>query len=351
MNGRPRVSRCSPRLPLLNLRPTQEIANRLGLVNLSSLQQADSTNTSGAEGGTYAEQMRNVGNFISDLGAGFVKGIPNAITETAGMVYQGWGYIGANTVIRPLESFGFQPEGAANRAIEFYAGINGRAFIYENGVQEFGGIVGGFVGPSSPLRGVAVTQDLAALRLSNAIRGTYDDIFITAGLDTRSHPHLLNSPVAQTLRTELANGGMPASILDRQVNQILQSGTDLPTMRTASTGEFFYKVEPVGSNTQYWSTYWMDSSQYARLAGRNAMEIGDMLGLPAKSAAGGGLSGWRISEITPRSGQSPVIFDSTIAPASQGQWVTKALDRQTIIANPNQWSVPRPVATVPAIKR
>jgi hypothetical protein len=134
------------------------------------------------------------------------------------------------------------------------------------------------------------------------------------------------------------------------VNDILRSGVELPVMRQTTIGEFFYKVEPVNINSKYPSVYWMDSSQYARINGLNAMEIGDVLGLPATSAANGGLAGWRVSTTTPIMGAKPIVFNSQIAPAGQGVWEAGALGRQTIIPNPNLFYSPRPLTVIKPVK-
>ena len=153
------------------------------------------------------------------------------------------------------------------------------------------------------------------------------------------------------LGSELASGGMPPDRVLAKVEQIINSGVEVPTMRQARTGEFFYKVEPVNSNSKYPSVYWMNSEQYAGISGSNAAEIATRLGLPADSAANGMLSGWRVSESTPKLGLSPAIFESQIAPAAQGVWNADALTHQTIIANHSAFYPPRVVKVIPPIKQ
>jgi hypothetical protein len=295
---------------------------------------------------TFGERVLST---LADEAVGFGKGIVNVVPETLATVYRGWGYIGAQTVIRGGEAMGIFAPGSTDKSMAFYSNINGRVLKYDNGIQEVSGLVGGLIGPSAPLRALAVAEDLAMTRIATSTRGSYSSTFITNGLDTANNPNLLKSPEAIALGRELSNGNMPASMVPGKVEQILNSGVELPTMREAATGEFFYKVEPMNSNSKYPSVYWMNSSQYANIAGRNAAEIGDILGLPASSAANGSIAGWRVSQTTPLVGIRPTIFESQIAPAAQGVWEANGLGHQTIIANPNLFYAPRPVAEIPAI--
>jgi hypothetical protein len=342
-----------------NLRPTIANAERLGLVDLSVTEaggEHNGYNVAPTGQMPYAEQMRNAGNFVSDLGAGFISGIPNAITETAGMVYKGWGYIGAQTVIRPLEAMGLQYPGATDRAMSFYDGINGRVLQYENGIQEFGGVVGGLVSPTSALRRLAVAGDVARARLATAIRTEYElgwGSFATSGVDLTSNPALMNSNVAKALQSELIAGGKTLDFALRKAEEIINSGVDLPTMRNASTGEFFYKLQPTDvSGNPLNSVYWMNSSQYARVQAMNVSEIANAMGLPAPSAAHGGFNGFAIFETTPRLGSNAFVFESQIAPATQGaRYATKGLDYQSLIVNPTAWHPARPIGIIPPVGR
>jgi hypothetical protein len=159
--------------------------------------------------------------------------------------------------------------------------------------------------------------------------------------------------VAQALRGELLTSGRPTGFAARKTDEILKSSMELPTMRNASTGEFFYKLQPVdvGGNPLN-SVYWMNSSQYARVQGMNAAEIGNVMGLPAPSTAHGAFNGFRVFETTPRLGANPLVFESQIAPATQGaHYSARGMDSQTLIANPNAWYPARPIGTIPGVHR
>ena len=95
----------------------------------------------------------------------------------------------------------------------------------------------------------------------------------------------------------------------------------------------------------------MNSSQYARVQGMNAAEIGNVMGLPAPSTAHGAFSGWQVFETTPRIGANPLVFESQIAPATQGaNYSARGMDFQSIIANPKAWYPARPIRTIPGVR-
>lgn len=243
----------------------------------------------------------------------------------------------------------------SDRMFAQYENVTGRVADYDNGLQEVSGLISGLVGPSNALRGAAVAGDIARARVATSIRVEYElgwNSFVTSGLDVTGNPAVLNSSVAQALRGELLASGRPMGFAVAKTEEILKSGMELPTMRNASTGEFFYKLQPLDvSGNPLNSVYWMNSSQYTRVQGMNAAEIANAMGLPAPSAAHGAVHGFRVFETTPRIGASPLVFESQIAPATQGaNYAARGLDYQTLIANPKAWYPARPIGTIAGVR-
>jgi hypothetical protein len=295
----------------------------------------------------YVEQMRNVQGFFGELGVGGVKGLLNVIPETAAFAYRMTGYAAAGVVSLVNTDM-------SDRMFAQYEGVTGRLIPYENDIQEFGGVLSGLIGPSNVLRGAAVAGDMARARLATSIRTEYEmgwGNFVTNGVDVTSNPSVLNSSVSQALRSELMASGRPADFAARKTQEILKSGLELPTMRNASTGEFFYKLQPLdATGNPLNSVYWMNSSQYARVQGMNAAEISNAMGLPAPSAAHGAFNGWQVFETTPLVGARPLVFESQIAPATQGaNYAARGLDYQTLIVNPSAWYPARPTRVIAGV--
>ena len=297
---------------------------------------------------SYGEQMQHVGEFFGDVGIGAAKGLVNALPETAAWAYRMTGYAAAGVV-------SLVDTDMSDRMFAQYEKVTGRVAEYDNGLQEVSGLISGLVGPSNALRGAAVAGDIARARVATSIRVEYElgwNSFVTSGLDVTGNPAVLNSSVAQALRGELLASGRPMGFAVAKTEEILKSGMELPTMRNASTGEFFYKLQPLDvSGNPLNSVYWMNSSQYSRVQGMNAAEIANAMGLPAPSAAHGAVHGFRVFETTPRIGASPLVFESQIAPATQGaHYAARGLDYQTLIANPKAWYPARPIGTIAGVR-
>ena len=297
---------------------------------------------------SYGEQMQHVGEFFGDVGIGAAKGLVNALPETAAWAYRMTGYAAAGVV-------SLVDTDMSDRMFAQYENVTGRVAEYDNGLQEVSGLISGLVGPSNALRGAAVAGDIARARVATSIRVEYElgwNSFVTSGLDVTGNPAVLNSSVAQALRGELLASGRPMGFAVAKTEEILKSGMELPTMRNASTGEFFYKLQPLDvSGNPLNSVYWMNSSQYTRVQGMNAAEIANAMGLPAPSAAHGGVHGFRVFETTPRIGASPLVFESQIAPTTQGaNYSARGLDYQTLIANPKAWYPARPIGTIAGVR-
>jgi hypothetical protein len=300
------------------------------------------------DGMSYGEQMRNVGKFFGDIGMGAARGLVNVVPETLAFGYRMTGYAAAGMVSLVDTDW-------SDKMFARYERVTGRILDYDNGLQEASGLVSGLVGPANALRGAAVAGDLAHARLATAIRTDYQfgwSNFVTSGVDVAGNPSALSSPVAQALRGELIASGRPMAFVDAKTEEIIKSGLELPTMRNANTGEFFYKLQPLdaGGNPLN-SVYWMNSCQYARVQGTNAAEIGNVMGLPAPSTARGAFNGFQVYETTPRLGTSPLVFESQIAPITQGSnYSARGLDYQTLIANPKVWYPARPIGAIPGVR-
>lgn len=89
---------------------------------------------------------------------------------------------------------------------------------------------------------------------------------------------------------------------------ILRSGADTPVMRTARSGEEFFKVVPSGTSPTPHTPFFISRPQLDQLA-TNPASIPDVMGLPEASVA----FRYDVYGVAPRPGMSPVVFESQVA--------------------------------------
>ena len=90
---------------------------------------------------SYGEQMGNAGRFFGDLAIGGVKGLDNLLPETVATAYRMTGY-GAAGLVSLVNT------DVSDRMFEQYGMVTGRVFDYDNGVQEFGGVMAQLAAPT-----------------------------------------------------------------------------------------------------------------------------------------------------------------------------------------------------------
>jgi hypothetical protein len=188
--------------------------------------------------------------------------------------------------------------------------------------------------PSITRTGTTIATEARILELGTASK-RYD--FLTKGIEVT--PESLNTDIARLMRNEYLRGGVSASTTDQLVERALRSGTGIPVARLASRDEVFIRIVPSGLDPGV-SSFYMSELQFRAIKDLPPNKIASLLGLPAQSAHGGVVQGFKAFEIRPKPGRIPIVFESTIAPAAQGPYSATGKLGQVIIPNLNEFTLP-----------
>ncbi|NGY05774.1 hypothetical protein [Solimonas terrae] len=185
----------------------------------------------------------------------------------------------------------------------------------------------------------STTGNAASFKLSQG-----SEEFRTFGLNP-SYDQIEATSYGQSLVGQIAAGNRdlsPDAVLSR-AQQFLNSGSGIPSVSTAEAGQSFFKL--IGTDSRYTSPnestgYFMDAKTYDVIRSLPPEQIADALGLPNASPA------YNAFSITPRQGETPLIFRSSIAPASSNGAVRYGGFQQSIIPNRSQFTPPSYVETL-----
>jgi filamentous hemagglutinin len=153
------------------------------------------------------------------------------------------------------------------------------------------------------------------------------------------------TPQVQALMREVRQSapGLSDSAVERAVKEFIESGTTLPQIATAIQGSVLIKVVPKGEVPSATSGYFMTPAQAQAVALMSPQQAATTLGLRAQEAARVMTKGMDFLAITPKTGNTPTVFVSDIADASQGKINLTAKGQQVIVPNRSLWSEPKPV--------
>ncbi len=147
----------------------------------------------------------------------------------------------------------------------------------------------------------------------------------------------------RALMEELAktNPDLPDDEIWKIAKDTLNSGKEIPIVRTAKPDETLYKVVPKSDEVKGHTPYFMSKKQLDALK-ENPGNIPDTMGLPKSSEA----VKYDVYQIKPQEGKTPKIFDSKVASTTEGQITRKGGGDQTIVPNRPDWTTPEKVGEI-----
>lgn len=125
---------------------------------------------------------------------------------------------------------------------------------------------------------------------------------------------------------------------------LLSSGSDLPTAVQIGSGTELIKLVPKaatgGDSVGPYSPFFVTRAQYDQIANLSSDQIANALGLPAKQGIRGTQLGFDVYSMTPKPGQSPTVFSSTVAPVKQGGYSATGGSNQILVPDRSLWTNP-----------
>ena len=181
-----------------------------------------------------------------------------------------------------------------------------------------------------------------AAKYNSLVRASYAE-FTPQGLNVT--PDVLASPQVKTMLAEAAAASPTATPLqiEMRVTEWLQSGSTLPIPAIAAPGSTLIKIVPKGDAVNPYSPYWFTPEQARAIGTMTPEQAGQVLGLPATQAAKLISGGADFYAITPKSGATPQVFVSNIAPTTQGAYITTPNAQQVVVPNRTLWNSPIPI--------
>jgi len=122
---------------------------------------------------------------------------------------------------------------------------------------------------------------------------------------------------------------------EKIVSGLLRSGAERPTMLGINPGEKLFKAVPKGQPVGARSPFFFDEATKERLRTGDA-NIADVLGLPKASEA----SIYDIYSVTPKPGEYPSVFKSTVARTIEGDVRRSGGEDQALIVNRQKFTEP-----------
>ena len=172
------------------------------------------------------------------------------------------------------------------------------------------------------------------------VKNTGKDIpFTTHGLNV--NPATI--PEGRALMKELkkANPDMSPDRINDLAKGMLESGKDIPIIKTAKPDETLYKIVPKGDDVTGYTPYFTSKKQLDALK-ENPKGISDTMGLPKSSEA----VKYDVYQIKPKEGKTPKVFNSKVASTTEGQITKKGGGDQTIVPNRPDWTTPEKVGEI-----
>ena len=145
----------------------------------------------------------------------------------------------------------------------------------------------------------------------------------------------------QELYDDMLSGyseGLPDHLKEQFLNQLIESGSNIPVKRTVSQGDELFKVIPKGNELTQ-SSYYVTKAQLDELK-----QLGDLeqkLGLPLGSHS----VEYDVYKAVAK--ESVDIFESTVAPTLQKGYQTTGGATQSFILNSSKWEVTKVETIIP----
>ena len=169
--------------------------------------------------------------------------------------------------------------------------------------------------------------------------------FTTHGLDVTAD--VMKTAEAQALVNEYLKSGATPALAQEYAKVALASGKALPQVIPVGPGYELVKLVPknaystTGSDPIIaYSPFFVTKDEYLKLSRMTASEASEYLGLPAQQGIRGAHLGFDAYSMTPKPGQSPIVFKSEVAPISQGQYSAAGRGEQVIVPNRGLWTDP-----------
>ena len=141
---------------------------------------------------------------------------------------------------------------------------------------------------------------------------------------------------------------MPLEEAARYAKTAIESGTTLPTSRTAQAGETLYKVMPRGIDPSETTGFWMTASQVDAVSKLSLEQAASRLGLPADqlrlAKAAGGFDYFAMNL---KPGHTATVFEAKIAPTQQRMFNQGGGATQTYVPNRSLWAEPVKIEVQP----
>lgn len=168
------------------------------------------------------------------------------------------------------------------------------------------------------------------------------DSFNTLGLQVTTDT--LATPVAQTIISQYRAAGASIDEAYRYTANLLSSGSDLPSAIQVSGSTELIKLVPKGAiggdSVGSYSPFFLTRAQYDQIANLPADKIAGALGLPAEQGVRGSQLGFDVYSMTPKPGQTPTVFSSTVAPVKQGSYSASGGRQQILVPDRSAWTNP-----------
>ncbi|UCV08564.1 DUF637 domain-containing protein [Dechloromonas denitrificans] len=186
--------------------------------------------------------------------------------------------------------------------------------------------------------------------LSAEARLSYEDISKFGAKGLTVTPDLMKSPQAQAIVAEYQAAGLATLDAERFATNLLQTGTNLPSLMIIDQGAELIKVVPKnalgGDKISNFSPFFMTKQEFESLSKLPAAQIAQKLGLPAEQAIRGSQLGFDVYSMAPKLGTTPTVFISQIAPVEQGTYKAIGGAQQVLVPNRSLWTDPVKVRTV-----
>jgi hypothetical protein len=183
------------------------------------------------------------------------------------------------------------------------------------------------------------------LALSAAARAAY------AGTSAKFQPNgvtltaeVRSSDVYQKLMSTLGSSGLAREDAIYIADSLVSTGVNLPAPVKMNAADELIKLVPKGTFggdlVGPKSPFFVTRAEFDRLAKLSVNEIASQLGLPAEQAIRGSQLGFDVYSMTPKVGTGPVVFESTIAPVSQGGYSAPGGAQQMLVLDRALWTDP-----------
>lgn len=155
---------------------------------------------------------------------------------------------------------------------------------------------------------------------------------------------VMGSPQAKAMMKAYMGGGATPKKAAEYTAKQLGTGENLPAMIKADPDTYLIKLVPrnaQGSDKiSEYSSYFVTPEEYGKFSGMTSGEIAGHLGLPAEQGIRSSQLGFDAKVMVPKSGETPFIFKSKVAPIKQGEYSANGGAEQIIVPDRTKWTDP-----------